>query len=308
MDRAGVPVLSEARHSSREQGVMPGRCVMLYMTTSTQSQRLIQEQQFQAHLANQRSPYILTQWQQEGTEGTATPPADTGEKTADYDPQKDPNSETAIQTLQKERAAREAAERQLKELQKTFADIDPDIARRAQQTLEQAQQEREAQSKREAELESRFKQQYEPLLQESQKQAAEATQKYLEYACDVNLERAFIDCEGIAGEFEPCAPLLRRRVSVKPDATVVVMKDDGKTPDFVTGDDGTARPKTLKELVEELKKSKDYPWFARHFKGLERAGLGLNGDGTAYAGDPALSGLKGWERLNAVRTKQTPRR
>ena len=216
----------------------------------------------------------------------------------------DPNSETAIATARKERALRQDLERKLTQLQKTYADINPDVARRAQEVLDQSERQQEQSSKWEAEIEARFKLQYEPLVAQLQADAKVANQRHLDYCRDVQLERAFYECDGLAGEFEPCSLALKRRIAVKEDGEIVVLKADGKTPDFVASPDG-ARAKSVADLIEELKQSKDHAWFARHFKGTERGGFGITGDSAIYANDPAYAQLQPWQRLDMDRAKKS---
>ena len=184
-----------------------------------------------------------------------------------YDPSKDPNSETAIATLQKEREMRKELERKMK----AFEGIDPQAYKKAMEIAEKQAKWEEQQAQIQADIEARIQQQYEPQLDAARKQLAETQQKFVNYQRDKSLESAFYDAGGFPGEFEPAALAMRNRVRVEDDGSLVVLEADGKTPAFVA-DKGTSRPKNIKELIADLQG--EHIWFARHFKSSEKPGFG----------------------------------
>jgi hypothetical protein len=186
----------------------------------------------------------------------------------------DPNSETAYATLVKEREARKETEKQLKAMQaqlQAFQGLDPEKARQAME-IAARQQEWEAQQEQlKAEMEAELQKKYEPQLEESRQREAAAQQKLIDYMRDKELESYFYSCDGFPGEFEPAALALRSRVVVDATGNLIVVEPDGKTPAYVA-DKGQSRPKTVAELIDDLKAEKS--WFARHFKGSDRPGFG----------------------------------
>jgi hypothetical protein len=206
----------------------------------------------------------------------------------------DPNSETAIATLQKERSARKELEKKLRTLEgqlQAFNGIDPDKAREAERIAKEIEERSQWESKIKAEIEA----QYQPKISEYQKQLDERDRALVDYQRDNALEKSFYAAGGYEGEFDAIAHLLRGRVqAVREGGSVSFRVLDGKgQPMYVKGD-----PATMQDLVDDLKTHNMA--FARHFRGSEKAGFGITGNG---AGVPpgSLDGLDPWEKVARLR-------
>jgi uncharacterized protein len=215
----------------------------------------------------------------------------------------DPNSETAYATLVKEREARKETEKQLKAMQaqlQAFQGLDPEKARQAME-IAARQQEWEAQQEQlKAEMEAELQKKYEPQLEQYRQQVAAKEQQFREFQRDKALEDQFYKSDGFPGEFEPAALALRSRVVVGDDGNLIVVEPDGKTPAYVA-DKGQSRPKTVAELIDDLKAEKS--WFARHFKGSDRPGFGaLPNSGMSLPPDAGTEDVVA--ALNAARNKK----
>ncbi len=214
----------------------------------------------------------------------------------------DPNSQTAYETMVKERDARKEAERRMKALEqqlRAFEGIDPDTARKAQEIAAKQQEWEEAQAKLKADIEAENKQKYEPQIQQYQQQLAEAQQQLVDYQRDTQLERAFVEAGGFPDGFEYAKIDLQQRVRLSKDGTLEVLNAKGE-PDWVA-DKGQSRPKTVQELIDELKQGSQR--FARQFKANDRPGFGLSGNGLNPS-DPSFKGMSAWDKVAAMREKQ----
>lgn len=202
--------------------------------------------------------------------------------------------ERLMAALQKERDARSSAEKEAKQYRAqvdAFSGVDPELAKKAQQIL--AQQEEFAQ--RESKLKAEIEGQYQPKLSEAQKQIAETEAKLLNYQRDVTLEREFVRAGGFEGEFQAIAHALRDRVQLGVNGEQKILDFKGQ-PAFVKGE-----PMTLSQLIEEMKTTQ--LWFARHFKGHQSSGAGLNGSARGTTFDPSLQGLSSWQKVERQRSQ-----
>ena len=196
-------------------------------------------------------------------------------------------------TLEKERQLRaqyEKESRQLKRQLEAFSGIDPEKAQRAEQILK----EQEEMERKFSQLRSEVEREYAAKQAEAEKRAQEAQSQYLAYRKDVLLERAFYDQGGLSGEFKAVAHELRNRVQVGPDGEVQVLTPDGK-PAYDKGE-----PMTLEGLFSQLRSQEI--WFARHFKGEDAKGAGLQG-GRFSPDDPRTAGMSDWEKVAYARSK-----
>jgi hypothetical protein len=214
----------------------------------------------------------------------------------------DPNSETAYATLQKEREARKELEKKAKQLEtqlQAFSGIDPGKYKEAMEIAAKQAEWEQQQAELRAQFEADAQAKYEPVLEQQRQQLAAAQQSLLDFQRDTALEQAFYAAEGFSGEFEPAALALRGRVRVSANG-LEVLEPDGKTPAYVA-DKGQSRPKTVAELIDELKGTTS--WFARHFKGSDRPGFGVLG--SSGQGLPAeATGKDVWAAVTAQRQKQ----
>lgn len=217
--------------------------------------------------------------------------------------QPDPNSETAYATLVKEREARKELEKKAKQLEvqlQAFAGIDPAKYKEAMEIAEAQAEWEKQQAEIKAKIEADTQAKYEPLLEQQRQQLAQTQQALLDFRRDTALEQAFYAAEGFPGEFEPAALALRGRVRVNSEGQLEVLAPDGKTPDYVA-DKGQSRPKSLAELIDEVKSTT--PWFARHFRGSDRPGFGALGiPGQSIPADANSKDV--WAAVTAQRQRQ----
>lgn len=200
-----------------------------------------------------------------------------------------------MNALNAEREARKALEKEAKAARaqlSAFSDIDPELARKAKQILA----EQEEWAARESKIKAEIDQSYQPKLSELEKARLAAEQKLVAYRTDVALERAFHAAGGFQGEYTAIAHALRDRVKEDPTSgELKVYTADGKQA-YHKGD-----PMTVEQLIGELKANQ--LWFARHFKGSETAGPGINGNGRSGANVPNWDNLDDWSRVNALRNQ-----
>lgn len=251
--------------------------------------RQFAQQAAQQQLQDGLSTIVPTQQHQEGegdAGGGSDPNAGGGEN----------ESEKLLKALQAEREQRKQFEKDAKTFKaqlEAFNGLDPDLARKAKEIL--AQQEEWAQ--KESKIRSDVEQTYTPKLQELEKSKTAAEQALLNYKRDVTLEREFNKAGGFAGEFEDVAGRLQGRVTIDPTTGELKVLDKAGKPSFTKGE-----PTTIAQLISELKG--ENLGFARHFKGNEGSGAGLNGSGKYNSGDPSLSGLSAWEKVERMRAAQ----
>jgi multidrug efflux pump subunit AcrA (membrane-fusion protein) len=213
------------------------------------------------------------------------------------------NNGPTPQDLENLRKALEAERKQNRQAQaqlKAFEGIDPDGAKRALEIAAKQQEWEEAQAKLKADTEAEIKSRYEPTIAQQQQQLAEAQQALADYKRDTQLERAFLEQGGFADGFEYARIDLQQRVRLKDNGSLEVLNAKGE-PDWVA-DKGSSRPKTLGELIAELKATNNR--FARQFKASDRAGFGINGNGMGTASGE-FADLPAWERVNRMRRAQS---
>lgn len=205
--------------------------------------------------------------------------------------------------LSKEREQRAAAEKQAKQFQKqleAFSGVDPELARKANEILQQSQQWEEREAKLRADVDG----QYRPKLDEYDRQVKAYEQKLsesqsalLNYRRDSVLEREFGKAGGFEGEFEAVASALRGRTRLNPESgELEVLGEDGKR---LYSKDDPSKPATVGQLIQQLQK--EQLWFSRHFKGYESGGAGINGNGRGGSGDPNWEKLPAWEKVSRMR-------
>lgn len=200
-----------------------------------------------------------------------------------------------MNALQAEREARKALEKEAKAAKaqlSAFADVDPELARKAKQILA----EQEEWAARESKIKAEIDQSYQPKLSELEKARLAAEQKLVAYRTDVALERAFHAAGGFQGEYQAIAHALRDRVKEDPQTGELKVYDASGKLAYHKGD-----PMTVEQLITELKSNQ--LWFARHFKGSETAGPGINGNGRSGANVPNWDALDDWSRVNALRNQ-----
>jgi hypothetical protein len=198
--------------------------------------------------------------------------------------------------LNKERDLNKETQKQLKALQtqlEAFKDIDPELARKAKQLLAEQEEWAQKESKFKADAEAAFA----PKIQELEKARTEAEQTLLNFKRDVVLEREYIKANGFPGEFEDVAAKLQSRVQIDPATGELKVFDKAGKPSFTKGE-----PTTIAQLIAEMQS--ENLGFARHFKGSEGAGAGLNGNGKYVGGDPAFRGLSAWEKVERMRQER----
>lgn len=200
------------------------------------------------------------------------------------------------ETLKKERQRANQLEKQLKAL----GNIDPDVARRAQEILQQQQEWGEREEKLRAEIDGQYRpklDEYNRKEQAYQQQLQQKQSELLNFKRDTLLSREFVKAGGFDGEFEEIAHRLQSRTRLNPETDELEVVDgQGKR---VYSMDDPSKPMSIAQLIEQLKK--ENIGFARHFKGFEVGGMGLSGSGKGGGNDPALSGLNPWDRLAKLR-------
>lgn len=205
--------------------------------------------------------------------------------------------------LGKEREQARQYAKELKALKsqlEAFSGLDPEKAREAleiakrQQEIEAQQAQIVAQAK--AETEGQFR----PRIQELEERLNQTATEYTNFKRDQLLQDEFLKAEGLPGEFVAVAHALQGRVAFGPDGKLQVVGPDGQ-PEFVV-DQGRSVPKTVRQLIEELKGDPNHIWFARHFKGNEKSGFGITG--VPGGNDPSFAGLDPWEKVSRIRQNQ----
>ena len=76
----------------------------------------------------------------------------------------------------------------------------------------------------------------------------------------------------------------------------VVKAEDG-TPDFVVGEDGKPRPKTIVDVVRDMRKSGKYPGW---FRGETRSGVGFKGSGAPGGGQKKRGEMSAAEKAEYI--------
>lgn len=258
-----------------------------------------QEQQMQALLNSMQSNFTPIQYGQEGT--GETPPVEGAGETPPAD---ESLGDPGKRALEAERARVKELSEQLKQFQRqlqAYGDVDPALARKASEKLREME---EAEAKRaayEAELKAKLEEEFKPQVEAANKQAIAAKTELQQYRQEVFWQQAFMDADGCKGEYIAVKEELMRHSRLDEKGNVVILDDEGR-PAYVPDEKGTARPMTAKERIVELMKKPDYLWFAKHFKGSDVGGVGLNGNGSSMLNNPALANLPAWEQVNRMRT------
>lgn len=216
------------------------------------------------------------------------------------------DNEKLMSALEKERQQRAAYEKELKTMKRqleAFSGVDPELAKQAQQILQQKQEWEERESKLREEVDAQYKpklSEYEQQTQALRQQLTQREQQLLDYKRDTLLERAFQSLNGFEGEFEDVAHRLRSRTKINPETgELEVLGADGKR---MYSSEDPSKPATVEQLIKQLQK--ENIGFARHFKGYESGGAGINGVGRGGAGDPNWEKLPAWERVSKMREQQ----
>lgn len=242
----------------------------------------------------------IPQW--DGINFVDPEPADDGDTGPDAgDPL--PDVEKLKGALGKERENAKSLQRELRSIKaqlEAFAGIDPAKAKEALEIAQRQEELERQQAQQRAELENSIKSQYEPQLQELQAQLSEKAAAYENYKRDTLLQQEFSKADGLPGEFVAVAHALQERVKFDAEGNLVVVNAKGQ-PEYQIVE-GKSQPKTVAQLIQELKKDPQYLWFARHFRGNERSGFGITSSQANLDGIP--EGLSAWERVAAIREKQ----
>lgn len=214
--------------------------------------------------------------------------------------------DAGLEALRKEREERARIEKELKLLKSTYADIDPNVARKAQEVLKKAQEQEEARAKYEAELQAKYESEYKPQVEAANKQAVEARNQLLAFKQEVAWQQAYESMKGIRGEFIAVKNALMQFSRVDDKGNIVILDAEGK-PAYIPDDKGQARPMKAEELIADLLKKEEYTWFARHFEGSNVGGLGLNGSGSGGLSIPGYDKLPAWKQVELQREQQSRR-
>jgi hypothetical protein len=197
-------------------------------------------------------------------------------------------------TLQKERAAKEAADKARKALEAKWGDLDPDAAVAALKTVEElAGMDPEGKAKAELEaieksLTEKFETDRKTLTEKFTAEAA--TKDKILAAREAQLEQQLIAAaaaKAIAeagGSVELLQPIIRGQTKMKPreDGGFDVVVLDGEGAERLSPVAGSTTPMSITELVSELAGNKTY---ARAFDGS-----GASGSGAGRSGSSGSSG------------------
>lgn len=207
-------------------------------------------------------------------------------------------------TLEKERGQRKDFEKKFKSAQRQFEAFqglgDPDTIKKALALAAQQEQLELERSRERSELEAKFQQKYEPLLQQERAARAKLQQEFTDFRRDRALEDAYLAAGGFPGEFNHVAADIQKRVRVGDDGLIVL--DEQGQPAFTTKD-GASNPKTVAELIEELKYDESNVGFARHFKSNSTAGFGTQ-NGQSLQGSQNYAGMDIWQKVDAMRASR----
>jgi hypothetical protein len=195
--------------------------------------------------------------------------------------------------LKSERELYKESQKQLKAIQAqldAYSGIAPEMAQKAKEILAQQEEFAQRESKIRADVEATFT----PKIKELEQVKESAERSLRHYKRDAMLEREYTKANGFPGEFDDVAKRLQGRVAIDPVTEEVKVLDKLGKPSFTKGE-----PTTIADLIAELKT--DHLGFARHFKGSEGAGAGMNGNGRFASNDPSLAGLSAWEKVDRMR-------
>lgn len=275
-----------------------------------QLQQLHQKEQLQQQQQQQLQLQPQLQLQQQQLQGPPAEPPEPSNPGGDDPPEpsnpsgddpSQPLNEGGIKALQAERDRANELDKKYRALErqfKQFEGIDPARYKEAIDALNKQAEYEQQQAQWRADTEAEIKSKYEPQLQHQQQLVATAQKELADYKRDVLLERAFLKAEGFPDAFKYASVDLASRVRLTDKGALEVLDANGE-PAYVA-DSGKSRPMKTVELIEELIKT-DIA-FARHFKGNDRPGLSLRGDGSYNPDDPRFANLSPAEKLNMQRT------